>query len=155
MVTIDGMKYDIQGTKAAVISRYGYNGYYLNYNFNYTGTSYTVPGYITYNGNTYIVDRVAYNAFTGYYADHSDCVQITNISLPNTINTIGENAFEGIGISKMVIPSTVTTMQGNPFTDCDLLTTLIYLPKSAPSDGLQQVQHMFQTRNHTQRLLTL
>ena len=133
VVTIGGMKYDIQGTKAAVISRYGYYGDYLNYNFNYTGTSYTVPSSIIYNGNTYIVDRVAYNAFTGYYADHRDCVQITSINLPNTINTIGEHAFEGTGISKMVIPSSVTTMQGNPFKDCDFLTTLIYLPKSAPS----------------------
>lgn len=35
VVTIDDMKYDIQGTKAAVISRYGYYGGYLNYNFNY------------------------------------------------------------------------------------------------------------------------
>ena len=134
VVTIGGMKYDIQGTKAAVISRYGYYGDYLNYNFNYTGTSYTIPSSITYNGNTYIVDRVAYNAFTGYYADHRDCVQITSISLPNTINTIGKYAFEGTGISKMVIPSSVTTMQGNPFKDCDFLTTLIYLPKSAPSE---------------------
>ena len=133
VVTIGGMKYDIRGTKAAVISRYGYYGDYLNYNFNYTGTSYTVPSSIIYNGNTYIVDRVAYNAFTGYYADHRDCVQITSINLPNTINTIGEYAFEGTGISKMVIPSSVTTMQGNPFKDCDFLTTLIYLPKSAPS----------------------
>lgn len=133
VVTIGGMKYDIQGTKAAVISRYSYYGNYLNYNFNYTGTSYTVPSSITYNGNTYTVDRVAYTAFTGYYADHRDCVQITSINLPNTINTIGEYAFEGTGISKMVIPSSVTTMQGNPFKDCDFLTTLIYLPKSAPS----------------------
>ena len=30
VVTIGGMKYDIQGTKAAVISRYGYYGDYLN-----------------------------------------------------------------------------------------------------------------------------
>ena len=134
VVTIGGMKYDIQGTKAAVISRYGYYGDYLNYNFNYTGTSYTIPSSITYNGNTYIVDRVAYYAFTGYYADHRDCVQITSISLPNTINTIGKYAFEGTGISKMVIPSSVTTMQGNPFKDCDFLTTLIYLPKSAPPE---------------------
>lgn len=79
VVTIGGMKYDIQGTKAAVISRYGYYGDYLNYNFNYTGTSYTVPSSITYNGNTYTVDKVAYNAFTGYYADHHDCVQITSV----------------------------------------------------------------------------
>ena len=133
VVTIGGMKYDIQGTKAAEVSRYGYYGDYLNYNFNYTGTSYTVPSSIIYKGNTYIVDRVAYTAFTGYYADHRDCVQITSINLPNTINTIGEYAFEGTGISKMVIPSSVTTMQGNPFKDCDFLTTLIYLPKSAPS----------------------
>lgn len=133
VVTIGGMKYDIQGTKAAVISRYGYYGDYLNYNFHYTGTSYTVPSSITYNGNTYIVDRVADYAFTGYYADNRDCVQITSVNLPNTINTIGKYAFEGTGISKMVIPSSVTTMQGNPFKDCDFLTTLIYLPKSAPS----------------------
>lgn len=133
VVTIGGMKYDIQGTKAAVISRYGYYGDYLNYNFHYTGTSYTVPSSITYNGNTYIVDRVADYAFTGYYADNRDCVQITSVNLPNTINTIGKYAFEGTGISRMVIPSSVTTMQGNPFKDCDFLTTLIYLPKSAPS----------------------
>ena len=105
----------------------------MNYNFHYTGTSYTVPSSITYNGNTYIVDRVADYAFTGYYADNRDCVQITSVNLPNTINTIGKYAFEGTGISKMVIPSSVTTMQGNPFKDCDFLTTLIYLPKSAPS----------------------
>jgi len=33
VVTIGGMRYDIQGTKAAVISRYGYYGDYLNYNY--------------------------------------------------------------------------------------------------------------------------
>ena len=143
VVTIGGMKYDIQGTKAAVISRYGYYGDYLNYNFNYTGTSYTVPSSITYNGNTYTVDKVAYNAFTGYYADHSDCVQITSITLPNTITTIGQFAFEGTGISKMIIPKSVVTFEGdgngtyapynnNAFRDCSFLTTLIYLPTNAP-----------------------
>lgn len=133
VVTIGGMKYDIQGTKAAVISRYDYYGDFLNYRFNYTGTSYTVPSSITYNGNTYIVDRIANSAFTGYNADHHDCVQITSINLPGTINTICSSAFEGTGISKMVIPSTVTKMQDDVFKDCDFLTTLIYLPKSAPS----------------------
>ena len=143
VVTIGGMKYDIQGTKAAVISRYGYYGDYLNYNFNYTGTSYTVPSSITYNGNTYTVDKVAYNAFTGYYADHRDCVQITSITLPNTITTIGQFAFEGTGISKMIIPKSVVTFEGdgngtnapynnNAFRDCSFLTTLIYLPTNAP-----------------------
>lgn len=138
VVTIDGMKYDIKGIKAAVISRYGYDGDYLNYNFNYTGSSYIVPDQISYNGNTYVVDKVAYNAFRGYYADYRDSKQITNIVLPNTINTIGYGAFEGTGISKMIIPASVILFENsdrnNAFRGCDLLTTLIYLPTVAPQN---------------------
>ena len=79
--------------------------------------------YTTASNNTYKITSIAPQGFfkgTG----------ITNIILPNTIETIGEHAFDDcLSIARMVIPESVNKIEKNAFTNCSGLNTLI-LPKS-------------------------
>lgn len=58
-----------------------YGGYYNDYTGNVT-----VPATVTYNSKTYKVTAVGSHAFT-------ECYNLTSVSLPNTITSIGGYAF--------------------------------------------------------------
>ena len=53
----------------------------------YTG-SVVIPGSVTYDGCTYIVTGIGYNAFY-------NCSGITSIKIPNSVTSIGGGAFYG------------------------------------------------------------
>lgn len=54
---------------------------------------------------------------------------IKTIMLPDTIEVIGEYAFEGTGITEIVLPSKLTAVSAYLFKDCTLLTE-VYIPKN-------------------------
>ena len=98
---------------------YKEDGYY-NYNgsvFAYSGAV-TVPSTVTYNGNTYTVTAIGDDAFR-------QAGQLTSITLPNTITSIGERAFysnemDGYPpqITSVTIPNSVTTIGEDAFGRC-------------------------------------
>lgn len=132
-VNIDDIQYDIVGTKASVVS------VFTDYRIK---TSYIVPSMITYNGNEYTVDKIGSYAFED--KTYNSISRIKSIILPNTITTIGRKAFIGVQMTSMIIPESVTLFEksssewpvshNDAFKDCDLLTTLIYLPTKAPAN---------------------
>jgi len=50
---------------------------------------------------------------------------ITNISLPSTLKSIGSNAFYGCGITSITLPSGLTTIRGEAFSGCSGLTSIV------------------------------
>ena len=54
-----------------------------------------------------------------------DCKELVSVEIPPTVNRIYNYAFQGSGIQKITIPSTVTTLQGLLFVDCDKLRRVV------------------------------
>ena len=56
---------------------------------------------------------------------------LTDVSLPEGLETIGLNAFKGSNLQSIVIPSTVTTINLNAFIDCIYLERVTFAKDSA------------------------
>lgn len=87
------------------------------------GTKFLVNG-VEVKGELEIPNGVKYirpNCFKGLK-------DITSVIIPNTVTTIGSNAFEGTGITSVKIPTSVTSLDGS-FIGCTALTS-VEIPNS-------------------------
>ena len=50
---------------------------------------------------------------------------LSNINLPNSLNNIGHNAFNGTGLTNITIPDSVTRIEGYAFTNTTNLTDIV------------------------------
>ncbi len=113
----------------------------------YASGNVTVPSTHSDDGKTYTVTGIEQKAFL-------DCQQLVSITLPNTIQTIGDIAFmncynlnnisiqEGVtslgtkafyccySLQTLTLPSTITTIGNDAFGNCNELTT-IYVPNAS------------------------
>lgn len=64
------------------------------------------------------VTMLSYSVFFG--------TQVTNVILPKTLEYIGQAAFQGTHIKNIVIPYSVTNIDDFAFSDCTLLTNVIF-----------------------------
>ncbi len=80
-----------------------------------------IPSSVTYLDNTYNVTTINSSAFEGF-------VGITNITIPNSVRTIGARAFYNcIGLTgDLNIPEKITTIGDSAFQGCTALNTLNY-----------------------------
>ena len=74
---------------------------------NYTGNV-DIPEFVEYNGITYKVTSISNDAFRG-------CSSLYTINIPNTVTTIGYNAFRDCTNLTFTIPNSVTSIGGNAF----------------------------------------
>ena len=94
-----------------------------------------IPGVITHNGITYSVTKIGKEAFGkcvpyGYYN-----MGLTNVTIPNSVTTIGDDAFCGCeGLTNITIPKSVTSIGAGAFAGCTGLTN-ITIPYSVTSIG--------------------
>ncbi len=86
-----------------------------------------IPATVKYNGITYSVTSIGMNAFWG-------CKELTSITLPNSIITIGDYAFIDAGLTSLTIPSSVQYIKQYAFQGCDGLTN-VTIPGSVTSIG--------------------
>jgi hypothetical protein len=86
-----------------------------------------IPESVTYNGDTYQVVEIGNSAFY-------DC-DLISITIPNSVTTIGDNAFAFcVGLTSVTIPNSVTSIGKDAFRGCFGLTSIV-IPNSVTSIG--------------------
>ena len=116
------------------------NGFYYNvidetaktvevtYWYNEYSGSITIPPSVPYNGITYSVTSISYQAFDG-------CTGLTSINIPNSVTSIGDRVFRVCtGLTSITIPNSVTKIGDEAFFGCSGLTD-ITIPNSVTSIG--------------------
>ena len=79
---VDGIYYNIDGNNVAVTYKsYTNHTYYSDY-----AGDVTIPTTVTYNDMTYNVTAIGSCAF-------SNCSDLTNVTIPNSVSSIGSGAF--------------------------------------------------------------
>ena len=107
IATIDGIEYWLEGGTAIVLN-----------NQRMLEGDIVIPTTVTYNGKNYSVTEISAQAF-------QSCYDITSITLPEGLITIGDSAFAYcLGITSINIPSSVTSIGNNIFTGCELLSDI-------------------------------
>ena len=100
-----------------------YDSYFGEYSGNVV-----IPESVTYNGKTYSVTSIGWEAFR-------DCSGLTSVTIPNSVTSIGNSAFYYCnGLTSITIPNSVTSIDGYAFYDCSGLTS-VTIPNSVTSIG--------------------
>lgn len=111
-VEIGGIKYVLNSLGEAVVSS----------GVNYSGNI-TIPSSVTYGDIVYPVTYIMPGAFF-------DCVNLTGITIPNSVTTIGNGAFRGCTkLTSITIPDKVKTLEPEIFENCTSLTS-VTIPNS-------------------------
>ena len=145
---VNGIYYNYNGNDEVTVTYtdYSTDNYNNRYYYNTNVGDVIIPETVTYNGKTYTVTGIGNYAF--YHTYKHDYI-ITSISIPNTVTTIGDQAFfscqeltevdipESVvsigigafkycsGLSNIVIPNSVTTIGAEAFFDCGLSSIII------------------------------
>ena len=91
---------------------------------NYVAGDVVIPEYVTYNGSTYPVTKLADNAFRGCYTS------LHSVVIPNTVTMIGEEAFfQCEYLNSVTFGNSVDTIKWSAFIYCYSLTSIV-LPES-------------------------
>jgi len=91
---------------------------------------------------------IATNAFAPT-EDNEDNGLITSVIIPESVTTIEGNAFCGSGITSITIPKNVTTIGYAPFNSCPLLTTIIVDPDNRVYDSRNNCNAIIETVSNT------
>ena len=122
-VEIDGIYYNLNETdKTAEITECPY--YYVLYSGDFV-----IPESITYNEIIYNVTSIGKYAF-------KNCYYLATITIPNSVTSIGEEAFAFCGLVSITIPNSVTTIGYEAFLNCSRLTS-VTIPNSVITIGYQ------------------
>ena len=124
-------------------------------------TSIYIPNSVTYIGSIAFLSCTSLKAFSvdsanDYYKADSGVLfnkngtelvcypagkAVDNYSIPNSVTTIGNDAFHGCsGLTSIEIPNGVTTIGGQAFCDCSGLTS-INIPNSVTAIGFQAFRY--------------
>ena len=110
--TVDGIKYKMVSASEVVVT---YPNESEPGTSEYTGDI-VIPAQVEYDGNTYNVTGIADKAFRK--------ADITSVSLPEGLITIGEEAFYKSQIAEIAVPNSVTTLGPQSFAYCPNLKVI-------------------------------
>ena len=92
-----------------------------------------IPATFNWNEKTYTVTGIGNNAFNPSLLGESE---MTSISIPNTVTSIGEGAFANCSLlTSIVIPDAVTVINNGTFSSCSGLTS-ISIPDAVTAIGM-------------------
>lgn len=123
-IEVDGIYYNINDNQAAVMS---FNPTYNFYNEDAEAYIFDIPSTITCNSATYPVTTIGDRVF-------SNCYYVYFINIPNSVTSIGNNAFSSSYLSGILIPNSVKFIGDAAFAGCELLVD-IDIPNSVASIG--------------------
>ena len=122
---VDGIYYNKDDWyKTASVTYKG--NYYGNYSDRYSGAV-TIPSTVTYDGITYSVTSIGWCAFYR-------CNGLTSVKIPNSVTTIGNQAFWECSLTEIEIPYSVTSIGDEAFFFCSDLK-LVNIPNTVTSIG--------------------
>ena len=123
---VDGIYYKYNGDGTVSVTYKGLS--FSQYDGEYTGKV-VIPSSVTYSGTTYSVTSISNYAFAG------GCSGLTSVSIPNSVTSIGNSAFEYCsGLTSVSIPNSVTSIGDYAFYECSGLTS-VSIPNSVTSIG--------------------
>lgn len=103
-------------------------------------TTITLPGSLTTIGSgiftscddlTSVVLSSGITKITAY--EFEDCPKLKSVTVPDTVTSIGQEAFKNSGITSITIPAGVTVISADAFNDCGSLATVTL------SAGLEEI----------------
>ena len=135
MLSLQAMAYDFSYTHQGKTLYYNITSgnrvavTYYNYGSNnYVSGDVVIPSTVRYNGTTYSVTSIGWDAF-------KDCSGLTSVTIPNSVTSIGEEAFRDCSsLSSVTIPNSVTSIGDCAFHSCSGLTS-ITIPTGVTSIG--------------------
>ncbi|MBR5455520.1 MAG: leucine-rich repeat domain-containing protein, partial [Bacteroidaceae bacterium] len=139
---VGGIFYNITSiTEKTVEVTYKGDSYYAYHN-EYT-SDVTVPSTVAYNGNTYSVTSIGYEAFR-------DCYRLTSIEIPGSVTSIGYCAFNNCGaLTSVTIGDGVTSIGGYAFCSCSGLTSIVVDGNNRHYDSREGCNAIIETATNT------
>ena len=133
-VKIDGIYYNIVSKGHIAIVTYQSieeGGTYGGYKSDYKGKI-IIPSKIVYKEEEYSVTQIGDGAF-------GNCSQVTEIVIPNTVTSIGEEAFQCCGMNVISLPNSLKKIGDRSFAYTNLIS--INIPKSVKTIGVQAFEY--------------
>ena len=75
--------------------------------------------------------------------------ELTSITIPNMVTSIGDEAFAGLGLTSITIPSSVTSIGINPFEGCTSLETITVETGNQVYDSRDNCNAIIETATNT------
>ena len=120
---VNGIYYNITNSSAKEVEVTAKSSHYDD---RYSG-SVVIPATVTYNKTTYKVTSIGEKAFNW-------CSDLTSVTIPESVASIGDNAFSMSGLTTVTIPKSVTSIGASAFSGCSGLT-LVTLSEGVTSIG--------------------
>lgn len=114
--TVDGITYQFNANQTASV---------INGTTPYSGNV-VIPATFEYGGKTYQVTGIGDNTF-------DDCSDLTSISLPEGLLTIGHAFGYCTGLTSLTLPRTLTSIGWNAFRNCTNLTEIVCKAVNPPT----------------------